>query len=103
MLYYQEMAHLTREDVLKLAQLCRIYLTETEIDSFADEFSAILDYVEQLQTVDIENLNPTSQVTGLTNVSRADEVRSYGYEPQKLLENVPHLEQNQIKVKRMLE
>lgn len=102
MLYYQEMAHLTREDVLKLARLCRIELDETEVESFTTEFSAILDYVEQLQAVSIENLHPTSQVTGLTNVTRADEVRSYGYEPQALLENVPHVEQNQLKVKRMV-
>lgn len=96
------MAKLTREDVLKLARLARLELTEEEIEEFSGELTAILQYVEQLQRVDIKGLEPTNQVTGLTNVTRPDEVRDYGYKPEKLLENLPAKQANQIKVKRML-
>lgn len=96
------MAQLTREDILKLAQLARLGLTDEEVDEFSSELSAILQYVEQLSSVDVEGLTPTSQVTGLTNVTRVDEIKSYGYEPHELLKNVPHVENNQIKVKRMI-
>lgn len=96
------MAKLSREDILKLAQLARISLTDQEVETYADELSAILQYVEQLSTVDVSGLEPTNQVTGLTNVMRADEVIDYGYEPEKLLENVPAVEKNQLKVKRMI-
>jgi aspartyl-tRNA(Asn)/glutamyl-tRNA(Gln) amidotransferase subunit C len=96
------MAKLTRDDVLKLAQLARLDLNEAEIERFAAEMSEILQYVEQLQGVDVKGLEPTRQVTGLTNVMRADEVRDYGYKPEDLLKNVPHVKDNQIKVKRML-
>jgi len=96
------MAKLTRDDVLKLAQLARLELDEAEIKKFAAEMSEILQYVEQLQGVDVEGLKPTHQVTGLTNVMRKDEVRDYGYKPEDLLKNVPHVKDNQIKVKRML-
>ena len=41
-------------------------------------------------------------MTGLTNVMRADEVIDYGYEAKKLLENVPAVQADQIKVKRMI-
>ncbi len=96
------MAKLSREDVLKLAQLARISLSEEEVDAFADELSAILGYVELLSSVDVTGLEPTNQVTGLTNVMRADEVIDYGYEAKKLLENVPAVQADQIKVKRMI-
>ncbi|HSX43478.1 MAG TPA: Asp-tRNA(Asn)/Glu-tRNA(Gln) amidotransferase subunit GatC [Candidatus Saccharimonadales bacterium] len=96
------MAKLTREDVLKLAALSRISLTDDEVEEFSDELSSILQYVEQLSSVDVAGLKPTNQVTGLTNVMRADEVKEYGYEPQELLRNVPHTQDHLLKVKRMI-
>jgi len=96
------MTKLSRDDVLKLAKLARISLTDDEVQEFGDEFNAILGYVEQLQNVDVDGLEPTSQVTGLTNVTRKDEVKDYGYKPADLLTNVPSVENNQIKVKRMI-
>lgn len=96
------MAKLTRDDVLKFARLARISLTDEEVDAFTGELSAILQYVEQLSNVDVTGLELTNQVTGLTNVMRPDEVIDYGYEPHKLLENVPEVEKDQLKVKRMI-
>ncbi len=85
-----------------MAQLSRLGLTDDEVTEFSTELTAILQYVEQLGSVDIDGLEPTSQVTGLTNVTRSDEVKDYGYEPLDLLKNVPTTENNQIKVKRMI-
>jgi aspartyl-tRNA(Asn)/glutamyl-tRNA(Gln) amidotransferase subunit C len=96
------MAKLSRDDVLKLAQLARISLSDDEVDEFSEELSAILGYVEQLDSVDTEGLKPTNQVTGLTNVMRDDEVVDYGYQPADLLENVPQVQDGQLKVKRMI-
>ena len=96
------MTKLTREDVLKLAHLARLELSEEEISEFSSELTEILQYVEQLQSVDVAGLDPTNQVTGLTNVARKDEVHGYGYKPADLLKNVPETKDNQIKVKRML-
>lgn len=96
------MAKLTRDDVLKLARLSRISLTDEEVDKFADELSAILGYVEQLSSVDVEGLEPTNQVTGLTNVTRPDNIKDYGYAPKDLLKNVPAVQDDMIKVRRMI-
>jgi aspartyl-tRNA(Asn)/glutamyl-tRNA(Gln) amidotransferase subunit C len=96
------MAKLTREDVLKLARLARLEVSEAEIEEFSEELTAILQYVEQLQGVDVDGLKPTNQVTGLTNVTRPDEVKDYGYKVEALLDNVPAVKDKQIKVKRML-
>jgi aspartyl-tRNA(Asn)/glutamyl-tRNA(Gln) amidotransferase subunit C len=96
------MADLSRDDVLKLARLARLDLTGEEIELYAKELTAILHYVEQLQQVDVSGLEPTNQVTGLTNVTRADEIIDYGYVPKELLKNVPHVQDDHIKVKRMI-
>ena len=96
------MADLTRDDILKLAQLARIDLSDEDVDEFAGELTEILKYVEQLDSIDVSGLKPTSQVTGLVNVMRSDEVVDYGYEPRDLLKNVPEVEDNQLKVRRMI-
>lgn len=96
------MADLSRDDVLKLAQLARLQLTDDEVNEFTAELAEILKYVELLDSVDTDGLLPTSQVTGLVNVTRPDEIRDYGYEPADLLSNVPAVEDNQLKVRRMI-
>jgi aspartyl-tRNA(Asn)/glutamyl-tRNA(Gln) amidotransferase subunit C len=96
------MSKLTRDDVLKLARLARLQLTDEEVAEFSEELSEILQYVEQLGGVDVAGLQPTNQITGLTNVTRPDEVEGYGYEPSELLKNLPAAEDKQIKVNRMI-
>lgn len=96
------MTKISRDDVLKLARLSRLSLTDDEIEEFSGELSEILQYVEQLQAADITGLQPTSQVTGLSNVMRADEVVDYGYEPRDLLKNVPKVNDDQIQARRMI-
>jgi len=97
------MTKLTHDDVLKLASLSKLKLTDEEVEKFADELSAILGYVEILDKVDVAGLGPTYQVTGLKNVMRSDEVIDYGYAPEDLLKNAPAVENNRFKVKRVLE
>lgn len=96
------MAKLTRDDVLKLAQLSRLHLSDEEIEQFTAEISAILGYVEQLQSVELKDIKPTNQVTGLTNVMRKDELHDYGASPEELLKNAPSTQAGHLKVKRML-
>ena len=97
------MAKLSRDDVLKLAQLARLKLSDEEVEEYSQELTEILEYVEKLNSVNTDGLEPTNQVTGLSNVMRKDEVINYGYDPLNLLKNVPKVQDNQIKAKRMLE
>ena len=96
------MSTVSRDDVLKLAQLARLDLNEEEISQFQQELSSILEYVEMLGSADTEGLEPTYQVTGLKNVMRSDEEVDYKASPQMLLKNAPDTEKNQFKVKRMV-
>jgi aspartyl-tRNA(Asn)/glutamyl-tRNA(Gln) amidotransferase subunit C len=97
------MAKLTDEDVLKLARLARLSLTPEEVSRYKKEISSILDYVEQLQKVDTSGLQPTYQVSGLTNVVRPDEEFDYGAGRDELLMNAPAIQDGHFKVKRMIE
>lgn len=96
------MANLSREDILKLARLARLTVSDEEVESYRTELSEILKYVEQLQSVDVDGLEPTTQVTGLTNVMREDEVADYGVTPDDLLKIAPSTEGRHVKVKRMV-
>jgi aspartyl-tRNA(Asn)/glutamyl-tRNA(Gln) amidotransferase subunit C len=96
------MSKLSREDVLKLAALSKLRLSDEEVERLSLELSEILNYVETLDKVDTAGLKPTYQVTGLTNVSRADETKDYGYETKDLLKNAPAVQDGQFKVKRVL-
>ena len=96
------MTKFSAADIRKLARLCRLRLSDKEVAQYQNELSAILDYVEQLQDVDVSGLGPTNQVTGLTNVLRADQEIDYGVTPKELLKNAPAQQDNQFKVKRMI-
>jgi aspartyl-tRNA(Asn)/glutamyl-tRNA(Gln) amidotransferase subunit C len=96
------MSKLSRDDVLKLARLSRLKLTDEEIEKYRTELSSILEYVQMLNAVDVTGLEPTYQVTGLKNVMRDDEIKPYQAKPKELLENAPEVQNNQFKVRRVL-
>lgn len=96
------MAKITRDDVLKLAALSKIKLSDEEVEKFVIELDGIVAYVEQIDSADTEGLSPTDQVTGLTNVMRPDKEIAYEAKPEALLKNAPSTQDGQIKVKRIL-
>jgi aspartyl-tRNA(Asn)/glutamyl-tRNA(Gln) amidotransferase subunit C len=75
-LYYGLMTKLSKADVLHVAKLAKLDLTETEVDKYSKQLSSIVDYISELSEVDTENTEPTSQTTGLENVYREDLVKS---------------------------
>jgi len=63
---------ITPEQVKHIAKLARLGLKEEDVGKFATQLSSIMEYVEKLNEVDVKNVEPTSQVTGLENVMRED-------------------------------
>lgn len=63
---------LSAKEVRYIARLANLYLSEDEVEKFRRQLSEILDYIEMLSKVDIKNVKPTSQVTGLSNVTKED-------------------------------
>jgi aspartyl-tRNA(Asn)/glutamyl-tRNA(Gln) amidotransferase subunit C len=69
------MAKLTKSDVLHVAKLAKLDLTDGEIEKFTLQLSKIVDYISELSQVDTKNTEPTSQTMGLTDIFRGDEVK----------------------------
>jgi aspartyl-tRNA(Asn)/glutamyl-tRNA(Gln) amidotransferase subunit C len=64
-----------RDQVLHVARLARLELTEEEIGRMSTELSVILEHVERMNELDLDGVEPTSHVVSLSNVLRADEPR----------------------------
>ena len=96
------MKKITKEEIIRVAELARIEMPETEAVATADEVSSILSFVDILQSVDTEGVKPTSQVTTLSDVWREDLVVSCDVPQAELLANAPMLEAGYIKVKKVL-
>ena len=64
-----------REQVLHVAKLSRLRLSDEEVSRLEGELSSILDHVDRLAEIDIEGVEPTSHVVPLENVLRDDEPR----------------------------
>jgi aspartyl-tRNA(Asn)/glutamyl-tRNA(Gln) amidotransferase subunit C len=68
------MTKLTPQDVLHVAKLAKIDLSQEEIKKYSEQLSSVVDYFSELSAVDTKNIEPTSQTTGLENVYREDKV-----------------------------
>lgn len=96
------MTKITTDDVKYVARLSKIAITEDEAAKFTKELDAILGYVQQLDAVDTTGLQPTYQVTGLTNVTREDVLIDYGVGQEDLLKNAPRSRDGYIEVPKVL-
>ncbi len=94
---------LTKKEIQHIADLARFELTNEEIELYKDQLSDILNYVDQLQEVDVLGVEPTAQVTGVSNVFREDEVVSWKEDEVEIAINeAPQIEKGQYKVKKVL-
>jgi len=96
------MSQITNDEVLKLARLSRLRLTDAEVQKYTSELAEILGYIDMLSKVDTGGLEPTNQVTGLQNVFRPDTVQEYQATPDELLKLLPKQKNDYIQVKRMI-
>lgn len=79
---------ITNELVSYVANLSRIKLDENEINEMQSQMSEIVNYMDILNQLDTENIEPLSHIFSITNVMRDDEVKS-SYERQEILKNAP--------------
>jgi aspartyl-tRNA(Asn)/glutamyl-tRNA(Gln) amidotransferase subunit C len=79
---------LSRKDVLHIALLARLGLTEDEVSRFSEQLSNILENFEVLQQVDTTNTPPTAQSITLQNVVRSDEAAA-SLPQEQVLANAP--------------
>ena len=93
---------LSRDEVLHIALLARLGLTETEVDKLSEQLSNILENFEVLQQVDTSGIPPTAQSIALQNVMKQDEITP-SLPQSEILDNAPQRDGNLFKVKAVLE
>ncbi len=69
------LAVIDRDEVLHVARLARLQLSEEEVEPMAQELSAVLNHIAKIGELDLEDVPPTSHVVELTGALRADEPR----------------------------
>jgi aspartyl-tRNA(Asn)/glutamyl-tRNA(Gln) amidotransferase subunit C len=77
-----------KEQVLHVARLARLKLSDAEVERMASELSGILEHVERISELDLEGVEPTSHVIALENVLRSDQPRP-SWERDEMLERAP--------------
>jgi aspartyl-tRNA(Asn)/glutamyl-tRNA(Gln) amidotransferase subunit C len=77
-----------REQVLHVARLARLRLTEEEVERMTGELGDILQHVEVIQALDLDDVEPTTHVAPLENVMRPDQPRE-SWSRERVLEGAP--------------
>jgi aspartyl-tRNA(Asn)/glutamyl-tRNA(Gln) amidotransferase subunit C len=77
-----------RDQVLHVARLARLKLTDEEVERISGELSGILDHVERISELDLDGVEPTSHVIELENVLRPDQPRP-SWPRDRILEPAP--------------
>jgi aspartyl-tRNA(Asn)/glutamyl-tRNA(Gln) amidotransferase subunit C len=96
------MMKLSREEVLHIARLARLGLTEDDLERFREQLSNILENFEILKQVDTADIPPTAQSIVLHDVMREDEATP-SLPPSDILANAPRREGEYFRVRAVLE
>ena len=89
-------------DVRDVARLARIELTDEEATTFQAQLGRVLEYVEQLKTLDVSGVEPTAHANPVFNVLRKD-VSQPGLLREAALANAPHSANNLVVVTKVIE
>jgi aspartyl-tRNA(Asn)/glutamyl-tRNA(Gln) amidotransferase subunit C len=93
---------LTREEVLHVARLARIGLTDADVEKFQQQLSSILEHFDVLRRVDTEGVEPTTHTLPLTGVMAADEPAP-SLTPEQVLANAPMQHDGYLRVRAVLD
>ena len=86
-----------REQVLHVARLARLRLSEPDVERMASELSGILEHVDRISELDLDGVEPTSHVVALENVLRPDEPRP-SWPRERMLDSAPDPAQEAFRV-----
>ena len=90
-----------REQVRKVANLARLELTTEEEAQFTTQLGSILDYIEQLNQLDVTNVAPTTRAIDVSNITREDILQPYA-DRGALLTSAPQQEGDFFRVPKIL-
>ena len=92
---------LTRDEVAKVADLARLQLTEADLERYTQQLGAVLDHAEDVASLHLDDVPPTSHPLPLVNVFRADVVVE-GADRDEVLSQAPSVEDRRFRVPAIL-
>ena len=92
----------TEKDVKYIAQLSRLAVPQSELETFTGQFNQILNYAEIMNKIDTTGIEPTPYVLPISNAFREDIVKP-GVSHEAALQNAPAVEKDGFKVPRVIE
>jgi aspartyl-tRNA(Asn)/glutamyl-tRNA(Gln) amidotransferase subunit C len=93
---------ISREDVLHVARLARLELSEPELERMREQLNSILTYIDRLKELDVTGVEPTSHAVPMVNVMR-DDVVVPSFPRDEMLANAPDRVGELVRVPRILE
>ena len=94
---------ITEEEAKKLAKLSRLEIEDSELKKISTEIDSILDYIDKIKTAKTGEVTDKIKKPEVRNIVREDEnPHDKGIYTKKILDNAPEVEDDQIKVKKIL-
>ena len=93
---------ITREEVLHVARLARLALSDADADRLREQLGDLLEYMKQLDGLDTSGVVPTSHAVEMGTPFREDTVLPFG-DPEAILSNAPDREDGFFRVPRIIE
>src|SRR5690625_4196117 len=95
-------AEITKEDVLRTADLARLAISDDDAQMYSRQLSKILTFTEKINEINTDGVKPTTNGTTATNVLRNDEPKKWD-KREEALQHAPDHEDGQFKVPAIME
>lgn len=94
---------ITKDEVLYIANLARIKMSEEEVEKFTSQLDKILEYINKLNEIDTTEVEPLSHIEEISNVMREDRVSNESFTSKEALEMAPDKEGDFFRVPKVIE
>lgn len=93
---------IAKEEVLKIAALAKLKLSESELEKQMADLSNIVDFANQLEEINVENIKPTAHILDIQNVWKED-IEKPSCQREEILKNAPSAQGGCISVPKVIE
>ena len=93
---------ISKDDIIKVSELARLEFKEEELEKFTEQLGNILEYIEQLNELNTDNVEPTSHVLDMSTPLREDKVEEW-LSTEEVLKNAPESEDDFFVVPQVIE
>ena len=93
--------NITKEQLKHIADLAKLNISEEELDKYVKDMSSIVEFADQLNKIDTENVEVTTSILGEYNIFREDVVKP-SFDRELLLQNAPEQAEGMFKIPKVI-